>query len=85
MFTQTRHFRPLSLCQTLLIGGKQRAGIEQLFIEEVRIKIVAEIVMCGDVFPCLLAVVATCPVVKAGNGPAQQAKTAIQPPQHAPV
>ena len=56
LVAQARHLGPLGLGQILLVVGKQRAGVEQVVIQKVGIKFVAEVVMGGDVLPRLGAV-----------------------------
>lgn len=85
LVAQARHLGPLGLGQILLVIGKQRAGVEQVVIQKVGIKFVAEVVMGGDVLPRLGAGVAAGPVAQAGDGLAQQTKAALQTPQHLAV
>lgn len=62
LVAQPGHFCLLSRCQILLFPGKQRAGVKELFIKEMGVKGVAQIVMGGNIFPCLRAGVAPHPV-----------------------
>ena len=62
LVAQARHLGPLGLGQILLVVGKQRAGVKELFIKEMGVKGVAQIVMGGNIFPCLRAGVAPHPV-----------------------
>lgn len=39
LFAQARHFGPLSRREILLVTSKQRAGIEQLLIQKMGIKV----------------------------------------------
>lgn len=56
LVAQTRHLGPLGTGQILLVVGKQRAGVEQVVIQKVGIKFVAEVVMGGNVLPRLARV-----------------------------
>ena len=85
LVAQARHLGPLGLGQILLVVGKQRAGVEQVVIQKVGIKFVAEVVMGGDVLPRLGAGVAAGPVAQPGDGLAQQTEAALQTPQHLAV
>ncbi|MNC36694.1 hypothetical protein D3C75_852300 [compost metagenome] len=85
LFAQAFHFCLLGLGESLVVGSEQRAGVEQIFIEKVRIEFVTQIVMGGDVFPRLFAVITPRPVAKPLHGIAQQAKTTFQPSQHLAV
>ena len=77
LVAQARHLGPLGLGQILLVVGKQRAGVEQVVIQKMGIKFVAEVVMGGDVLPRLGAGVAAGPVAQAGDGLAQQTEAAV--------
>ncbi len=85
LVAQARHLGTLGLGQILLVVGKQRAGVEQVVIQKMGIKFVAEVVMGGDVLPRLGAGVAAGPVAQAGDGLAQQTEAALQTPQHLAV
>ncbi|MNN85027.1 hypothetical protein D3C81_2022610 [compost metagenome] len=62
LIAQAGHFCLLRGREILIRRGKQGAGIEQLFVEKLGIKGVAEIVMGGNIFPRLLAMVTAHPV-----------------------
>ena len=62
LVAQPGHFRLLSRVQILLVPVKQRAGVQQVFIKEMGVEGVAQIVMGGNIFTRLRAGVAPHPV-----------------------
>ena len=82
---KARHFGPLGLGEILAVVGKQRAGVKQLVVKEVGVKVVAQIVMGGDICLRLRARVAARPVAQPLDGLAQQPEAALQPPQYLAV
>ncbi len=78
LVTQPRHFRLLSRGQILLVPAKQRAGVQEMFIKEMGVKGVAQIVMGGNIFPRLRAGVAPHPVPQPLHRFPEQAKPFFQ-------
>ena len=68
---QARHFSPLGLGEILTVIGKQRAGVEELVVKKAGVKVVAQIVMGGDILLRLRARVAARPVAQSFYGLAQ--------------
>ena len=85
LVTQARHFGPLSRREILLVSRKQRAGIEQLFIQKMGIKCIAQIVMGGNIFARLRAGVTPRPVTYPLQRPAEQTEAVFQTTKHLAV